>query len=218
MTTVCHAIDARACIDKSRQYKANSHLAEHLICRNVRQPPDTYSMLDFSADCGRRASGVNNFTVAPAQEADWPDLERFLNAAGAMPPPAIWQELKQFTAKQPVDVKHRSLNQMLIVVDRLGMIRGFCLVQCIRQWPHHRVLDIPVLIVEDGENQNTICRALYDHATEIARTNAIRTVHFHRLAKDCWWSTPLYQMPSKGGVIVPIDGSFLCGRSTAKGP
>lgn len=162
---------------------------------------------------------MNNFTVAPAQEADWPDLERFLDAAGAMPPPAIWQEFKQLTAKQqPVDMKHRSLNQMLIAVDRLGMIRGFCLVRCIRQWPHQQVLDVPVLIVEEGENQNTICRALYDHATEIARTNVIRTVHFHRLAKDCWWSAPQCQIPSKGGVIVPIDGSFQFGRSTAKGP
>ncbi|MBX4908814.1 MULTISPECIES: hypothetical protein [Rhizobium] len=155
---------------------------------------------------------MSDFTVAPAQECDWPDLERFLDAGGAMPPPAVWQELKQLTVEYPAGMTHRGSNQMLIAVDRVGMIRGFCLLQRTQQWPYHEVLDVPVLIVEEGANQNAICRALYDYATEIARKYAVRTVHFRRLAKDCWWSAPQCQPASKGSVIVPIAGSSLAGR------
>lgn len=150
---------------------------------------------------------MSDFTVAPAQESDWPDLERFLHVGGVMPPPAIWQGLKQLTAEFSAGRKHRHLNQMLIAVDRLGMIRGFSLIQCAQRWPYREVLDVPVLIADEGANQNAICRALYDYATEVARNNAIRTVHFHRLAKDCWWSASQSQAASKGCVIVPIDDS-----------
>ena len=101
----------------------------------------------------------------------------------------LWQEFRKTllgpnstSASAGVDKPETSL----VVIDKIGVVRGFCIIR----WRHHpnygRLLDEPITALEIGPNENEIARAIFDHLVDVSTREASETLRFGRSSAKAW--------------------------------
>jgi hypothetical protein len=76
--------------------------------------------------------------------------------------------------------------------------------QNVRHAVYPNILDVPVLLIEQGPNEDAICSTLFEYVTDLARETSHDAVRFHRSAVGSWWQALHTAAHAEEGVIVPL--------------
>jgi len=148
----------------------------------------------------------NDFSVTGMGPEDLESISRFLTVHAAQPDDFLWHGFCE-NVRNPArsDDEAARAGRPSIIIDRSGAIRGFCLIRQFRHPVYRQMLDVPVVVIEDGPNSNPISRALYDHVLALARDESCDVVRFGNKTSNSW-EPRLDQAKDAGfGLIMPLD-------------
>lgn len=153
---------------------------------------------------------AGDFSVMASHPDDLGGIIHFLDSHAASPPDAAWPQIHECIIDlQPEDEPQRRFprNGSYIVVDRNGAIRAFCMTRWLHHPVHRDMLDLPVIVMEDGPNRNEIARTLFDHLVKMARAAACDAVRFPSPAPDVWrrWLDVDRIGQPETGMIMPLS-------------
>lgn len=150
-----------------------------------------------------------DFEVIEADPKDLDGISRLLRQRSMQPDDGLW---KQYCATMSESESGIGLNSAFrretsfVVIDKIGIIRGFGVTRQRRHPNYPRLLDVPVLAVEKGPNENEIARALFDHLLHIAERRQFDALRFGRGAPSCWKErTAADSELGITGTIMPLD-------------
>jgi hypothetical protein len=149
-----------------------------------------------------------NFEVIAADPKDLAGISLLLKQRALHPDESLWEQYcKTMADPEPRGTRGAAHEETsLIVIDKIGASRGFCIVRQRRHPNYPRLLDVPVIAIEKGPNENEIARAIFDHLFHFAQRQNCHAVRFGASTPQSWHQriAPDYEMCS-AGTIMPLN-------------
>ena len=149
-----------------------------------------------------------NFEVIEADPKDLEGISLLLKQRSLHPDEKVWQqycktmvasELRRTAGAVPKETS-------LIVIDKIGVVRGFCIVRRRRHPNYPRLLDAPVIAVERGPNENAIARTIFDHLLHFAQCQHFNALRFGCSTSKSWEERTAPDGDTRlGGTIMPLN-------------
>ena len=93
----------------------------------------------------------------------------------------------------------------LVIIDKIGVVRGFCIVRRRHHPNYGQLLDVPIIALEIGPNQNEIARVTFDYLMDIATSEASDAVRYGRSSAKAWEERAIRDAElSLTGTIMPL--------------
>lgn len=149
-----------------------------------------------------------NFEVIEADPKDLEGISLLLKQRSLHPDEKVWQqycqsmvasEFRRTTGAVPEETS-------LIVIDKIGVVRGFCIVRRRRHPNYPSLLDAPVIAIEKGPNENEIARTLFDHLMSFAGCQDFDALRFGSSTPKSWEERTFADGDTRlGGTIMPLN-------------
>jgi hypothetical protein len=149
-----------------------------------------------------------NFDVVEADPKDLEGISLLLEQRSLHPDKKLWQqycetmvlsELQRTAGAVPKETS-------LIVIDRIGVVRGLCIVRERGHPNYPRLLDVPVIAIEKGPNENQIARAFFDHLLSFARCQNFDALRFGANTSKFWAEQNVLDGDARlTGTIMPLN-------------
>lgn len=130
-----------------------------------------------------------DFTVIEADPKDLDGISRLLRQRSMQPDHGHWKQYCAAMGEAESDMAGNSPSERetsFVVIDKIGVVRGFGVARPRRHPNYPRLLDVPVLAVEKGPNENDIARTLFDHLLQIAEDRQFDALRFGRGSSRSW--------------------------------
>lgn len=149
-----------------------------------------------------------DFEVIEADPKDLEGISQLLKQRALHPDENLWEqyretmlgsELQRSAGAEPKQFS-------LVVIDKIGIVRGFCMVRRRRHPNYPRLLDVPVIAIEKGPNENAIARTIFDHLLRFARGQHFDALLFGSSTPGCWGERAVPDGATRlGGTIMPLN-------------
>lgn len=149
-----------------------------------------------------------NFEVIEADPKDLGGISLLLKQRSLHPDEKVW---RQYCATMVASELRRTAGAVpeetsLIVIDKIGVVRGFCIVRRRRHPNYPRLLDVQVIAIEKGPNENQIARAFFDHLLSFARCQHFDAVLFGSSTSKSWGERTVPDGETRlAGTIMPLN-------------
>ena len=150
----------------------------------------------------------HNFEVIEADSKDLEGIPLLLKQRSLHPGEKLWQQYCQAMADSWLRRTDGAVPEeiSLIVVDKIGVIRGFCTL-CQRRHPiYPRLLKVPIIAIEKGPNETEIAQAFFDHLLNFARGQHFDAVLFGNSTRKSWGERTVPDGDTcLGGTLMPLN-------------
>lgn len=154
-----------------------------------------------------------DFKVIEADPKDLDGISRLLRQRSMQPDDELW---KQYCATMSESASGTVPNSAFrretsfVVIDKIGIVRGFGVARSRRHPNYPRLLDVPVLAVEKGPNENEIARALFDQLLHVAERGQFDALRFGRGTPSSWEQRTVADSElGVTGTIMPLNNNRL---------
>lgn len=149
-----------------------------------------------------------NFEVTEADQEDLEGISLLLKQRSLHPEEKLWERY----CKTMVDSKRRHTagavleDTSLIVIDRIGVVRGFCIIRWRRHPNYPDLLDVPVIAIEKGPNENEIARTVFNHLLNFARCQNFDALRLGSSTTKFWEERTASACETRlAGTIMPLN-------------
>ena len=130
-----------------------------------------------------------NFEVTQVDPRDLDGISRLLQQRSMKPSDELWQEYCGALSRSSLTSPHGDSDERetsVVITDKIGVVRGFCIVRRRHHPNYGRLLDVPIIAIEIGPNENEIARVIFDHMVDVSKREASDAVRFGRSSPTSW--------------------------------
>jgi hypothetical protein len=149
-----------------------------------------------------------NFKVTEADPRDLDEISNLLQQRSMRPSDELWQEYCQtLSGPNPTSASGGAgkSETSIIIIDKIGLVRGFCIIRRRHHPTYGRLLDVPIIALEIGPNENEIARVIFDHMMDVSRRESTDALRFGISSPKAWAERVIPDLELRlTGTIMPL--------------
>ena len=129
-----------------------------------------------------------SFNVAEADPRDLAGISKLLDQTSLQPDKRLWEQycetVSECEAGRPAG--DACPEASFVIVDKIGVVRGFFIVRQRRHPTYHRLLDVPIIAIEKGPSEHEIARATFDYLMDLAKRQQFDALRIGCARRAAW--------------------------------